>query len=311
MIGELAGVIAPILLMAAIGYWIQKAGPNLETKSMSTLVMMVGTPALVFSSLTSTDLPEAVLLMMSLGAICTSIIAGALATAFLMISGFDLRSFLPSLTMPNSGNIGLPIVLLAFGEEGLAIGVAFFFVIAILQYTVMPIVTAGSFSLTRTLKEPLVWSVTAVLIVKATGITPPEVIRETTRLLGGMMIPVMVILLGAAIARLKVSDIRTAMILAAARLVIGLVAGTTTVVLLGATGIAAGSLFLMAAMPSAIVTYVFAERFERDPEKVAGLIVSSTLMTFAALPALLWAGLSIASGNAPLGTLLSSVFAGL
>ncbi|WP_299484235.1 AEC family transporter [uncultured Roseibium sp.] len=308
MIGELAGVIAPILLMAAIGYWIQKAGPNLETKSMSMLVMMVGTPALVFSSLTSTDLPETVLLQMSAGAICASVIAAVLATAFLMVSGFNLRSFLPSLTMPNSGNIGLPVVLLAFGNEGLAIGVAFFFVIAILQYTVMPIVTAGSFSLGRTLKEPLVWSVTAVLVVKATGITPPEVIRETTRLLGGMMIPVMVILLGAAIARLRIDDIKTAVALAAARLLIGIAAGTATIALLGATGLAAGSLFLMAAMPSAIVTYVFAERYERDPEKVAGLIVASTLLTFAVLPALLWIGLTIADRDAPMGTLLTNLF---
>jgi len=311
LIGELVGVIAPLLLMTAIGYWIEKAGPNLETKSMSMLVMMVGTPALVFSSLTSTELPEQVLLLMSFGAVCASIIAGILSTAFLLVSRFDLRSFLPSLTMPNSGNIGLPIVLLAFGEEGLAIGVAFFFVIAILQYTVMPIVTAGSFSLTRTLKEPLVWSVTAVLIVKATGITPPEVVSETTRLLGGMMIPVMVILLGAAIARLHVSDIKTALVLAVARLVIGMIAGTTTVILLGATGIAAGSLFLMAAMPSAIVTYVFAERFDRDPERVAGMIVASTLMTFAVLPGLLLLGLSIADLNAPLGTVLPALYSSL
>ncbi len=311
MTGELVGVIAPILLMAAIGYWIQKAGPNLETKSMSMLVMMVGTPALVFSSLTSTDLPEEVLFQMSFGAICTSIVAGFLATVFLIVSGFNLRSFLPSLTMPNSGNIGLPVVLLAFGEEGLAIGVAFFFVIAILQYTVMPIVTAGTFSLTRTLKEPLVWSVTAVLLVKATGIDPPEVVSETTRLLGGMMIPVMVILLGAAIARLQVGDIGTAILLASARLVIGVVAGLATIALLDAKGTVAGCMFLMAAMPSAIVTYVFAERYGRDPEKVAGLIVASTLMTFAALPALLWAGLSIANQNLPIGKILSALISGL
>ena len=301
-------MIAPILLMAAIGYWIQKAGPNLESKSMSMLVMMVGTPALVFHSLTSTDLPEEVLLQMSFGAICVSIIAAALSTGFLLVSGFKIRSFLPSLTMPNSGNIGLPVVLLAFGDEGLAIGVAFFFVIAILQYTVMPIITAGTFSLMRTLKEPLIWSVTAVLVFKGTGVAPPEVVSETTRLLGGMMIPVMVILLGAAIARLQIKDIRTSIVLAFARLLIGIVAGTVTIVVLGATGIPAGSLFLMAAMPSAIVTYVIAERYGRDPESVAGMIVASTLLTFVALPGLLWVGLNIADQNAPLGAILPTLF---
>ncbi|MCV0428531.1 MAG: AEC family transporter [Roseibium sp.] len=311
MIGELVGVIAPILLMAAIGYWFQKSGPSLETKGMSALVMMVGTPSLVFHSLTSTELPETALLQMSLGAICVSVIATILASAFLLMTGLNYRSFLPSLTMPNSGNIGLPVVLLAFGNNGLAVGVAFFFVIAILQYTVMPIVTAGSFSLKRTLKEPLVWSVLAVLVVKSTGITPPGVINETTRLLGGMMIPVMVILLGAAIARLAIQDLKTALLLALARLLIGIVAGLATVAILGVTGITAGSMFLMAAMPSAIVTYVFAERYGREPEKVAGLIVASTLMTFAALPGLLWLGLSIAAQDATLNEILPALLSNL
>jgi hypothetical protein len=307
LIGELVGVIAPILLMAAIGFWFQKLGPDLETKSMSALVMMVGTPALVFYSLTSTDLPEHVLLQMSVGAILVGIIAAALAAAFLAVSGLSIRSFLPSLSMPNSGNIGLPVVLLAFGDDGLAIGVAFFFVIAILQYTVMPIITAGTFSLVRTLKEPLVWSVTAVLAVKATGTTPPDLIIQTAKLLGGMMIPVMVILLGAAIARLAIKDFKTAFILAFVRLSIGVISGLLAVAILGTTGIAAGSLFLMAAMPSAIVTYVFAERYNRDPEKVAGLIVVSTLMTFVTLPGLLWLGLNIASQDIPLARLLPAL----
>ncbi|MEM7775732.1 MAG: AEC family transporter [Pseudomonadota bacterium] len=307
MLADLIGVVAPVLLIAGIGYWIETAGPNLDTKSLSALVMMVGTPALVFSSLTSTDLPETMLLQMSVGAFGASLIASTLAAGFLLAAGLDIRSFLPSLSMPNSGNIGLPIVLLAFGETGLAVGVAFFFVIAILQYTVMPIITAGSFSFGRIVREPLVWAVAAVLFFKLSGLTPPTIVSQTTKLLGGMMIPVMVILLGAAIARLEVRDFRTSLVLAVARLVIGVIAGTSVVILLEATGVVAGSLFLMAAMPSAIVTYVFTERYGRDPEKVAGLIVASTVLTFAILPFLLWVAIGIAALDAPLATWLSAV----
>lgn len=300
LIAELFGVVAPILIIAGIGYWIEKAGPNLDSASMSALVLLVGTPALVFSSLTSTDLPDATLFQMSVGALCASAVASVLAFAFLGGLGLNVRTYLPSLTMPNSGNIGLPVALLAFGDQGLAVGVAFFFVIAILQYTVMPIVAAGAFSIGRILREPLIWAVSAALLFKISGLQPPDVISQTTKLLGGMMIPVMVILLGAAIARLEVRDLATSILLAVARLVIGVIAGLAAVVIVGASGIVAGSLFLMASMPSAIVTYVLIQRYGRDPEKVAGLIVTSTLLTFAVLPVLLWCGLRIAALEIPL-----------
>ena len=304
MSGEIFGVVAPVLLIAGIGYLAERARLGLQSETLSTLVIMVGTPALVFSALTSTELPDAALLRMSAAALLALSLGAVMGLAVLLAAGLPVRTFLPGLTMPNSGNIGLAVVLLAFGDEGLAVGAAFFFVVALAQYTVTPVIVEGSFSLRGTLRQPLIWSVVAVVAVKAAGIRPPDVIADTTRILGGMMIPVMVILLGGALARLRLADAGLSITLAVLRLVIGVTAGIVSVLVMGASGVEAGCLFLLASMPAAVVNYVFAERYGRSPERVAGLILSSTLLTLAALPGLIWIALRLSESEAGLRGLL-------
>ncbi|MCG3268079.1 AEC family transporter [Yoonia sp. I 8.24] len=291
----LAEVLAPICLIITIGFFLQRSSAKVDVTSISRLIMLVGTPALVFSTLTTTDLPTQVLMDVSLAALCTCGLAIIFALICLKLIGKPVNTYLPPLTMPNSGNLGLPLVLLAFGADGLAIGVAFYFVVAIIQYTLMPIVVAGAFSPKSLVKEPLIWAVIAALFVKFTGAMVPLIIADTTEILGGMMIPVMLVLLGAAIAGLGVSDLKTAATLALLRLGIGLAAGLCTIYILGATGIAAGAIFILSSMPSAVVTYVIAARYDQGPKRVAGLVVMSTLLTLICLPLLLWVSLQLAA----------------
>ncbi|MRG73993.1 AEC family transporter [Alphaproteobacteria bacterium HT1-32] len=299
MFEEIAFVIVPVLLMAGVGYAISRSSLDIDSESLGRLVVMVGTPSLVFSTLTSPDLPELSLSGTVQAALLVTVCAGSLSAGFLLLTRQPIRSFLPSLTLPNSGNVGLPVVLLAFGQQGLAIGVAFFFVIALLQYSFVPAIMDGRFSLTRILKEPLVYALLAVFLFRLTDTTPHPIILQTTELLGGMMIPVMVILLGYSLGQLQVSDLRLSLILALARIVIGTTSGLLVIWLLGLQGVEAGSVFLMASMPCAMVIYLFALRYNRAPRRVAGLVVVSTLMTFSVLPVLLWIGIAISKGSLP------------
>ena len=293
--GALFEVLAPIGLIVFIGYWLARTTDKIDTVKMSGIVMLVGTPGLVFSTLTTTDLATDVLLKVSLASFCVCMLAILSATVTLKFLGYSLSTYLPSMTMPNAGNLGLPLVLLAFGEQGLAFGVSFYFVIALFQYTVMPIVVAGKFSLKAVVTEPLIWAVAAALLVMFTGVPVPSVIANTADILGGMMIPVMLIMLGAAIARLGIGDLRRSLKLALIRLGIGLAAGTITILILGTSGIASGTIFLMAAMPSALVTYVLAARYGGDSDTVAGLVVTSTIISLLVLPLLLWGAIHIAT----------------
>ena len=165
-----------------------------------------------------------------------------------------------------------------------------------MQYTVVPAIVSGDPGLGKLLREPLIWAVIAVVLFRLTDLPIPAVVADTTKLLGGVMIPIMLILLGGAMARLKVRDIGPSVLLAGARLAIGVATGLILVMLFRLDGVEAGAIFLLCAMPSALITYVIAEFYGRSPERVAGLVVSSTVLNFACLPLLISAAIHLASG---------------
>jgi predicted permease len=293
MYSQIFNVVSPIFAITIIGYVLGRSKNDIDSRTISSLVLLIATPCLVFSTLTTLPIDTGALLTMAVSAVlCVSLATGA-GILVLRMKGMSYRTFLPCLMLPNSGNIGLPLVLLAFGDEGLALGISYFFVIALLQYTVGAAISSGQYRLRDLASQPLVYSIILVGLVLVSGIKVPVVVATTTELLGGMMIPAMLILLGTSLARLAVSDLKPAIIIAMARLGIGIPTGFAVIWLLSLTGIQAGTVFLLASMPTAIVNYVFAERYRPDAPQVAGAVVVSTMLTFAVLPVILWATLQI------------------
>ena len=296
MTSEILNIIAPVFVVVALGFLFEMKGVGFQTETLSRLAIMIGTPSLVFSSLTNTSLPDDSLLRVVMLAFAAVAVGGILATLSLLILRQPLRTFLPSVSLPNAGNAGLPLVFFAFSDAGLTIGAAFFFIIALVQYTVVPAIVTGDAGLRKLLREPLIWAVLAVVLFRLTDVPVPQVVADTTRLLGGIMIPVMLLLLGGALARLKVGDIWTSALLAFLRLAVGISTGMIVVTFFSLQGVEAGAIFLLCAMPSALITYVIAQHYGRQPERVAGMVVSSTVLNFTCLPLLISWAIRLASG---------------
>lgn len=291
---QMIEIMGPITIIVLIGFLMGRSSVGFETRSLSSVIILVATPSLIFHTLTSLHVRPDTLQVMSGAALLCIALAGVMGVVALRAVGRPLRSFLPPLMLPNSGNLGLPLVLLAFGPEGFQLGVAYFFVVSLVQHSVGMSLYAGSVKLAVMLRQPLLYAVAAVLVVTWTNLTVPTVILTTTEMLGGMMIPSMLVLLGASLATLQVSDLRPALFIAFARLGIGIVSALIVIWVFDFEGIRAGTVFLLASMPTAIVNYVYAERYQQNPRQVAGSIVVSTLLTFLCLPALIWAALTIA-----------------
>ncbi|MBT8416327.1 MAG: AEC family transporter [Silicimonas sp.] len=295
MTGEILNIIAPVFVVAGIGFFLEYRGIGFHSETLSRLAMMVGTPCLVFSSLTGTSLPDDSLLRIVIIALSAVLVGAVLSGPALLVFRLPWRTFISSLSLPNAGNAGLPLVYFAFAEPGLTIGAAFFFMIALVQYTIVPAIMSGDPGLRKLLREPLVWAIVAVILFRITDLPIPTVVADTTALLGGIMIPIMLILLGGALSRLKVGDIKTSVSLAILRLAVGVATGLVMVTLFRLKGVEAGAVFLLCSMPSALITYVIAQHYGRSPERVAGLVVSSTVLNFACLPFLITAALFLAT----------------
>ena len=294
MFGKIFTVIAPVFTVVGLGYCWALFDQRFDSETLTNLVLKLATPCLIFSSLTSIGISLATVGQMALAATISMSLAALFGWFCLKHLNLSQRTYLPSLMHANTGNIGLPLVLMAFGDEGLALGVSFFVVNSISQYSIGHAISAGSFSIWHLLKQPLNIAIVSSLLVLAFNIHVPEWIANTTDLIGGLVIPALLMVLGHSLAQLKISDFRLSLQLAVVRMVIGICLGFLLVVGFKLDGARAGVVFLMSTMPVAVFNFVFAKHFDRSPEKVAGVVVFSTLLVFALLPGFVWVALRLA-----------------
>ena len=137
------GAILPVLLTALLGYVWTRARRPLEAHGLTQIVTEIGTPCLVFSTFAHMTVPPAA--FAATAAASLTILVGFLivASAVLTLCGLSLRTYLPSMAFPNSGNLGIPLALYAFGPEGLAFAIVFLCFNSIMNFTIGQAIAAG------------------------------------------------------------------------------------------------------------------------------------------------------------------------
>ncbi len=288
MSGDLFAIIAPVFISAGIGFVWAHRGHAYDVDLVTALMTNVGTPCLVFYTLTDAKLDPNIfgsMALMSIGAIAST---GLLAILVLRLTGSDIRSFLPSLMFSNCGNMGLPLCLLAFGEEGLALAIVYLTVSVVGQFTLGMMIPSGVVSFAGLIRIPILYSIAAALVLMIMNVDPPAVVSNTTRILGGMTIPIMLITLGVSLARLRIAALPRSTMMSLLRLLMGFGVGVGLSAIIGLDGLERGVLIVQSAMPVAVFNYLFAQRYKRAPEEVAGMVVISTALSFVSLPLLLW-----------------------
>ncbi|MDE0781442.1 MAG: AEC family transporter, partial [Alphaproteobacteria bacterium] len=158
MISELAAILIPIFVTVAIGYGWERSGVDFPTEFVTRSTVYVLTPCLVFATMTGLDISLTAYSQVAFATILVLFSVGILGVVFLKLKGLPIRAFLPPIMIPNSGNLGLPLGLFAFGETGLALAIASYTIYALVQYTVGQLIAAGRFSHKIVLRQPLIYS---------------------------------------------------------------------------------------------------------------------------------------------------------
>jgi malate permease and related proteins len=288
MHAQLIPIIAPVMICTAIGYFWARLGRPFDTQFIGSLVLMLGTPCLIFSTVVKMDLKIADFGAMSLMAFGVISLTALVAWPILKAAKLSVRGYLPPVMMPNAGNVGLPLCMFAFGDVGLAYGTAFFIVASIMMFTVGLSISAGSFSLREVFRIPVIYAVVAAFAFTFTGTAAPVWIVNTTSLIGGITIPLMLITLGISLAQLKVTGLYRSLVLSTLRISAGFLIALAFAEVFDLDRVSRGVLILQSSMPVAIFTYVIAERYKTEPEDVAGMAVISTFLMFVILTPLLW-----------------------
>lgn len=287
LVGRLVDVVAPIYVVAGLGWWWSRSGRAYDTRLVTDLIMTIGAPCLVFASLTDLQVEPRALATMALASTAAFAVLFAAGAVVLRTLGLPWHTYLGPVVFMNAGNLGLPVCLFAFGDAGLALGIVFFAVGSVLQFTVGLALWSGRLELGALARTPLTWAALVALGFLGLGVHPPAWVARTTTMLGGFTIPLMQFTLGVSLGALGFGPLRRTMMVAAIRLGLGLLVGVVLARVFALSGVARGVFVLDCAMPVAVFNYLLAQRYERSPEVVAGLVVVSTLLAFATVPLLL------------------------
>jgi hypothetical protein len=286
VLSQLSAVVLPVLLVAGIGFTWAKMGRRFDSVFLTDIATNIGTPCLVAHSLTTLKVPPSDLAQMGVAVLIA--IAGFLALGIITLRLLKLspNSYLPALIFPNTGNMGLPLALFAFGQEGLGLAVVYFACTVTLQFTVGISLSAGSLSLSRLVRTPAIYAVVISAILLTFNIPLPAWIDNTIGVLGGVTIPMMLLTLGVSLAQLKVNAMGRNLLLALVRLAGGFVIALIVAHVFRLPPTATGVLIIQSSMPVAVFNFLFAQYYGRAHGDVAAMVVISTALSFITLPAL-------------------------
>ncbi|APX89727.1 transporter [Brevirhabdus pacifica] len=279
--------VAPVFLLGAIGFIWVKLGFEYRVAFVTRMAMTLGIPCLIFVALMKTEIEPAALTTVSLAAIVAYAVVTIASIAVVKLNGLDQRTYLAPLIFGNTGNLGLPLALFAFGDAGLGYAVVIFAIMAVYSFTAGIWLVSGGGSIVKVFQEPLVGATLLGGLFLWQGWQTPVWITNTLELIGQMPIPLMLITLGVAVARLHPGGMVRAFWISAAKLVICIAVAWTVGLWFELPPVAFAVLVLQITTPVAVTSYLLAEKYGADSDAVAGLVVASTLISVLAIPATL------------------------
>ena len=279
---------APVFLLTAIGFVWVKLDIEYRVEFVTRLAMTLSLPCLIFVSLMNTQISPEILRAVSLAAIISYALVTLASFILVKVLKLNVSTFLAPLIFGNTGNLGLPLAFFAFGTEGLSYAVVIFAIMATYNFTFGVWVISGGGSIIKATKEPLVWGTILGLIFLINNWKTPLFLTSTLELIGQMAIPLMLITLGVAIARLRLINISRAIVITLTKFFICLVLSIIVGRYFQLEHIPFSVLLLQLTTPVAVTSYLLATKYDNGSDDIAGLVIISTLISAIYIPIILF-----------------------
>ena len=284
---KLFEVVFPVFFVIGIGYYLGKKNPKIDTKFITNFAANIGTPAMVIYAVTSTGINFEIFrdyFWYYLLAILSFSIVGIIN--LYLIKTKDIIRELPPLIFPNTGNMGLPICMFAYGSQGLGVSASITSLIILMHFTVGVFLADRKFNLDVIIKNPPFYAIIFSAVVLFYEIKMPVFVINTTEWLMYTTIFLILMSLGIALTRLKVFSFNKALISSFTRMFIGPLIGIGLIWIFNLKGFAAGVLLIQCSMPSAVLNYLVGSIYspKKVVDSVASTIVVSTIMSFITIP---------------------------
>ena len=290
---KLFEVLFPVFFIVGIGYFLGKKNPSFDTTFITNYSGNFGAPALFIFAISSSGVTYSVFSEYFIYAIIALTSFALIGVIFLFFMKKDISRELPPYFLPNTGNMGIPICLFAYGTLGMGVAAAISSLVILLHFTINIFLASKKFDIKIILKSPPTYAVIVAVYFLYFDLEMPKVVLNTVMLLGYAMIVLILMSLGVSLTQLKVFSLKDSVISSIGRVIIGPIIGFMIIKLFDLSGFAAGVLLIQSAMPSAILTYLVAEMYspKKVVDSISSMIVVSTLMSLITVPIIVYISL--------------------
>lgn len=282
LLAALFNVVFPAFIVigvgAVVGYTLR-----LEVTPLNRLGLYATTPALVFSSLSNTEVGVGnVGRLLAAFVLMLVVMLGISSLASYRLSPSSRRGVIASSLFVNSANLMLPVTLFALGEAGVERAIILYIATTMLLYLVGPIIFAQGLPWDKRMRSvvalPVVWAALLALLMNILGWSFPVGVMRGVDLLAGAAIPIVLLVLGMQIQRTGLAAPSGINWLAAGlKLLVGPVVAFVASRVVGLSGIDLAVMTLFGSMPPAVMVFMLALEFSDSAEEVARTVVVSTL----------------------------------
>ena len=287
---KLFEVLFPVFFIVGIGYFLGKKSPNLDTSFITNYAANFGTPALVIFALTSSGVTFSVFAEYFIYSLIAIICFAIIGIIFLFLMKKDYIRELPPFILPNTGNMGIPICLFAYGSLGMGVAAAISSLVVLLHFTLNIFLAKRAFDFQTIFKSPAFYAIVFTVLLLYFEQPIPQFVMNTVMLLAYGMIVMILMSLGVALTQMKVFSFKDALITSTGRVIIGPIIGFVVIKIFNLSGVAAGVVLLQSSMPSAILCYLVASMYSPKEivDNISSTIVVSTIMSLITIPIVLF-----------------------
>lgn len=283
-------ILFPVFAITAVGYLVaRRRTPDLS--EANRLNLDVFTPALVFSALAGRDVDVLHYAALAGAGLILIIVSGLAGWVLARVTGADPRTLVPPMTFNNCGNLGIPVALLAFGEQAVPAAVVLFAISNTLHFSFGVWYLDHRARIVTVLRNPSVLAALLGLVVSMAGVHLWEPLMLAITMLGQIAIPLMLFGLGVRIATAQISAVGFGLLVTVIRPVLGMLVAWAVMTPFDLPDEQRALLLVFGALPPAVLNFMFAERYDQEPTKVASAVLLGNLGALMFLPIALALGL--------------------
>jgi len=286
LIEKLLLTVFPLFLVVAIGAFYGR-WKHTDISAANRMNMDVFVPALVFSVLADKSFDMVAYHDLALASALVVLGSGIVLLPLIKLLGWNLKTFIPPMMFNNTGNMGIPLIVLAFGESALPAAVMVFIVEMLLHFSIGLYILDHKTKLSAMLKMPVVQATILGFAFSIMGWSLPESIAIPMDMLGQISIPLMLFTLGVRLLSVDLSDWKMGLTGAILCPLSGLLMAWLATFIWTFDSQQLAVLFIFSVLPPAVLNYMIAEQFNQEPARVASIVLLGNFASVITLPLVL------------------------